>query len=505
MIKDEFPKAKEADIALLMEGTYPLVSGGVSSWMHQIVSSFSQYTFAIIFLGSKAEDYHKVHFQIPDNVVHVEIHYLFEPSKSSKPKPYKMKDHTYDNMASLHDWFRCPNFDSFDMIKKFLRFYQEGENKVKYDEFLYSDGAWEYVCSQFEEHCSDPSFIDYFWTVRNMHAAIWTVGNIVEHIPKVKAFHTISTGYAGFLGALLKFHYNCPLILSEHGIYTKERRIDLIKGQWIQDNRSIFLKDNKATGYYKQLWIRFFESLAKICYDASDQIISLFGGCQKLQILGGANTERLAIIPNGIDIDKLKSLRNQRDAKNPPIVCLLGRVVPIKDIKNFIRAMRTVVNEVPEAEGWIVGPQDEDKAYSDECKELVEKMGLNDKVKFLGKQMITDIFPKVRLLVLSSISEGLPLSTLEGYAAGVPCVSTDVGACSELIFGRDKDDKEMGPSGDIVNIANPLALGKAISPFLKDDEKWQQAQEIAIKRVETFYDLQMMIDEYQIVYDKALT
>jgi glycosyltransferase involved in cell wall biosynthesis len=57
------------------------------------------------------------------------------------------------------------------------------------------------------------------------------------------------------------------------------------------------------------------------------------------------------------------------------VLCLIGRVVPIKDIKTFIRAMRRVVNQMPEAEGWIAGPEDEDPAYAEECQNLVRSLG----------------------------------------------------------------------------------------------------------------------------------
>ena len=50
-------RAKEADIALLLEGTYPYVSGGVSSWVNQIIRAFPEYRFALVFIGSQPKDY----------------------------------------------------------------------------------------------------------------------------------------------------------------------------------------------------------------------------------------------------------------------------------------------------------------------------------------------------------------------------------------------------------------------------------------------------------------
>src|SRR5262249_2534881 len=149
-------------------------------------------------------------------------------------------------------------------------------------------------------------------------------------------------------------------------------------------------------------------------------------------------------IPNGINLPAFAALRALRPAQAPPVLCLIGRVVPIKDVKTFVRAMRTVVNRLPEAEGWIAGPEDEDPAYAAECRSLVDGLGLAGKVKFLGFQKLPELLPKIGLVVLSSISEALPLVLLEGYAAGVPAVSTDVGSCRQLVHGLDDEDRALG-------------------------------------------------------------
>jgi hypothetical protein len=44
-------QGQSADIGLLLEGTYPYVSGGVSSWVNQIIKGFPEYTFALCFVG----------------------------------------------------------------------------------------------------------------------------------------------------------------------------------------------------------------------------------------------------------------------------------------------------------------------------------------------------------------------------------------------------------------------------------------------------------------------
>lgn len=186
------------------------------------------------------------------------------------------------------------------------------------------------------------------------------------------------------------------------------------------------------------------------------------------------------------------------------MLCLIGRVVPIKDIKTFIRAMLTVVREYPDAEGWIAGPEDEDAEYARECRSLAQSLGLADKVKFLGFQKIDELLPKVGVLVLSSISEALPLVVLEGFAAGVPCVTTDVGSCSELVFGLPGDDAALGAAGDVVRIADPAALAGAALGLLQHPERWRAAQAAGIARVERYYTQEQMVGSYRELYTELM-
>ena len=500
---DGLPKAASADVALLLEGTYPYVAGGVSGWVQQIIRGFPELTFAVIFIGSRAQDYGKLKYELPANVVHAEVHYLYDDAVKPEVAPAEGDAEMFAKIERLHDYFRSPHAHKGDagLLGEIA---PELGGKLGLDQFLYSESAWHYVRKQYRKYCTDPSFVDYFWTVRIMHSPIWVLAKICDGMLPVRAFHTVSTGFAGFLGALCKRRYGKPLILSEHGIYTKERKIDLFSAQWIADNRSVFQRDPTELSYFRQMWIRFFEALGRACYDASDSIIALYEVNRQRQITDGADPARTRNIPNGISLQTFAPLRKLRPADPPPIACLIGRVVPIKDVKTYIRAMRTVANRMPEAQAWIAGPEDESPDYAAECHALVEGLGLQDNVKFLGFQRLTELLPKVGLVVLSSISEGLPLVLLEGYAAGVPAVSTDVGSCRQLIYGLDDEDKALGASGRVVGIADPPALAAVMLELLGDKDKWHEAAQAGIRRVEKYYAQDMMFARYREVYEAAL-
>ena len=165
--------------------------------------------------------------------------------------------------------------------------------------------------------------------------------------------------------------------------------------------------------------------------------------------------------------------------------------------------MRAIVSQLPEAEAWIAGPEDEDPGYAQECRDLALQLGLADKIKFLGFQKLTDLLDKVGLVVLSSISEALPLVILEGYAAGVPTLATDVGSCRQLVYGLPGDDEALGPSGAVVRIADPQALADAAVELLGNADKWHAASRAAIARVEAYYAQEAMFGRYRYLYYKS--
>lgn len=527
--------APNADICLVLEGTFPYVRGGVSAWVNTIIRAMPEYRFAIMYIGSTAADCSVRQYDLPDNVVHFEKILLHADDEMPKAVSMKGSDQLFSNVAGLHHAGfdavsereersrpKNGNAELFSSVSAFharqrtdgagqeadhmldlmTDLYAQWGQKVEV-EFHRSELAWEYICNQYARFCTDPSFINYFWTVKNMHAPLWKLMKAVETFIDVRLYHAISTGYAGFFGAFASRMKNRPFLLTEHGIYSKERKIDLAKSDWIADSRNVFQRDSLEIAYLRSLWIRFFYRLGHMAYGRATAITSLYGASRCQQIEDGAAEGKTLIIPNGVDVQRLAKLRDLRPAGNPPVAVLIGRVVPIKDIKTFIRSMRIVRDRMPEAEGWIVGPEEESPAYAEECRNLVMSYGLQECVKFLGFQNIADILPKARLLILSSISEALPLVVLEGYAAGVPAVCTDVGSCRELVEGRTEEDSALGTAGSVVPIASPQALAEAIAHLLSDDHAWQLAQQAAIERVQRYYTQEQMFAAYRELYEKV--
>ncbi|VVE86972.1 group 1 glycosyl transferase [Pandoraea bronchicola] len=518
--------APVADIALLLEGTFPYVRGGVSSWVDLLIRAFPDLTFAVVFIGSRRGDYGAPVYPMPANVVHFEAHYLYEAAK----RPAEAADNTartrqgsgdasaFAQVARMHDRFRQRHEardgtaddgagdDLSAMLSRILPMLRQGQALAQ-PAFLHSERAWDFITQRYERYCHDPSFTDYFWTIRAMHKPIWQLAQIAGALPPARVYHTVSTGYAGLLGAMLRMSTGRPLLVTEHGSYTKERKLDLLQSEWLRDNRGPFERDISRVGYFQNLWMRFFEAIGRVCYDSANEIVSLYEGSRQRQVSDGAPGHKTRSIANGVDIARFAALRVERReteaqmdrADIPPVVALVGRVVPVKDIKTFLRAVFIAYRARPDLQGWIVGPDTEDPGYAQECRDLAASLGMEYQVRFMGYRAIESVLPQIGVLALSSVSEALPLVMLEAAAAGVPVVATDVGACRQVIDGNGAQDHALGRAGRIVPMADPEALAAAIVDVLEPGA-WHAASRAGIARVERYYRLDTMCDAYRTLY-----
>ncbi|MET0341393.1 MAG: GT4 family glycosyltransferase PelF [Polyangiales bacterium] len=500
---------RRADVCLLLEGTYPYVSGGVSSWVHQIIRGLPDLTFALVFVGGSRRDYAAPKYQLPANVVHLETHYLEDALRGHQPRRVRLDGARLESVRGFHGCLRRWSGTRFDAeveagLDALLSTISQPK-AIGIDDFLFGSGAWEYMRERYLDTCPSEPFLDYFWTLRLMHGPIFQLAKIAESAPEARVYHTISTGYAGLLGAFLERRRGRALVLSEHGIYTKERKIDLNQAEWIDALRPRTQLGIEESGdATRALWIAYYEALGRLTYRSANPIIALYGGNRERQLADGADPARTRVVVNGVDVKRFESALAARPAKPPRVVGLVGRVVPIKDVKTFVRAMGFVCEALPDAEGWVVGGTDEEPAYAEECQALANNLGLGDRVRFLGHQDVSKMFPQLGVLMLSSISEAQPLAVLEAFASGVPCVTTDVGACREQIEGLTPADRALGRAGSVVPFADPAALGRAAVELLTQSARYAACQRTGLARVQKFYAHAAMIDAYRNIYQHAM-
>lgn len=489
-----------ADITLLLEGTYPFVRGGVSGWVHQLIEGLPEFRFALVYLGAERPAREEVRYPLPPNVCSLQCHYLMDAGPARAPAARAGDPAYFAASAQLHAWFRQPEGapDSRWIDQVLLQQGRTGQECIQ--DFFHSQAAWQQITDSYERHCPQASFQAYFWAVRNMHTPLLKLAAIARAVGPSRVFHTATTGYAGLLGAMLRQYTGRPLILTEHGIYTKERKIEL-QSMFLREQQGWFgAMPEAGMAHHDLMWVRLFEGMGRLVYAGADPIISLYEQNRLRQVRDGAPPERTRIIPNGVDVARFAPLRARRPQQVPRVLGLIGRIVPIKDIKTFIRAIGVLAAQLPEVQGWLIGPEEEDPAYVEECRALVRSLGLEARIRFLGFQKVEDLLPQLGLLVLTSISEAFPLVIGESHASGLPVVATDVGACRDLIEGKAPEDRALGPAGEVVPIADPEALARAALGLLTDAPRWHAAQQAGIARVERYYQQSRVIDSYREIY-----
>ena len=274
-----------------------------------------------------------------------------------------------------------------------------------------------------------------------------------------------------------------PPAVSEHGIYTREREEEVIKASWI-------------AGIYKDLWIDQFKKMSLFAYDKADRVTSLYGTARRLQIELGCSEEKIMITPNGIDQKRFKDIPMKEPDDEYINVGAVLRVTPIKDVKTMIMAFGYAKNNNPKLKLWIMGPTDEDEDYAKECFDLVEDMQIKD-VIFTGRINTSEYIGKMDFTILTSISEGQPLTILEGYAAHKPAIATDVGNCRGLIYG---EDDPYGPSGIVTHIMNVEEIKEAILFLANNPETCKEYGENGYKRLIRRYTIVDMKNTYDGIY-----
>src|ERR1700730_15852202 len=107
------------------------------------------------------------------------------------------------------------------------------------------------------------------------------------------------------------------------------------------------------------------------------------------------------------------NLQLSRGPRRPPTVLMIGRIVPIKDVRTFIMAVALLKDLVPNVVAILIGPEDEDPEYAASCRQLVHQLGTESSIELLGR--VPDVLKYLRaadVLALASISAAQPISML---------------------------------------------------------------------------------------------
>jgi len=219
------------------------------------------------------------------------------------------------------------------------------------------------------------------------------------------------------------------------------------------------------------------------------------------KMLPALTPRRKRVIPNGINTDFFNTNIETRDAfrrkynirEDDMLVGTIGRLSKEKDQIMFLEALEPLMRDEARLKIIIVGSGPKEM----ELKEFVTAKGLSDRVVFTG--IIKDVGPVYMALdvfVLSSLTEGVPLTVLEAMASGLPVVATKVGGIPQMI--------EDGRNGLLIEPRNREALREKIGQLLKDPSRRKSLGASGQAFVRENYSLESMCEAYKKVYDEVL-
>ena len=208
-------------ICLVLEGSYPYVHGGVSTWMHAYIQAMPRQEFSLWVIGAKAEDRGKFVYELPPNVKEVEEVFLDDALRlHGEQQPVLFHE---AERAALRELVRLGHPD-WDVL--FRLFQQKGVHPLS---FLQSRDFMELFTDICLKEYPYVAYADAFHTMRSMLLPVLYL--LTGRVPKADVYHAISTGYGGLLACLGGSLNHAPVLLTEHGIYTREREEEIIRAE----------------------------------------------------------------------------------------------------------------------------------------------------------------------------------------------------------------------------------------------------------------------------------
>jgi glycosyltransferase involved in cell wall biosynthesis len=220
-------------------------------------------------------------------------------------------------------------------------------------------------------------------------------------------------------------------------------------------------------GYFGPMKTAVFRGLEALMSPLSDALIAVSDAVkQDLVALGVARAEHIRVVPLGLDLERFTldlprgGLRAADWPKDAPLVGMVGRLVPIKDVPTFLRAAALVKDAHPDVRFALVGDGEERRALELESARL----GLASRVAFHGwRRDMEAVYGDLDLVVNSSRNEGTPVALIEALASARPVIATRVGGTPDLLAAGD--------FGGLVPPQDPEALADAILGVLAAPEE----------------------------------
>ncbi|MBM4266544.1 MAG: glycosyltransferase family 4 protein [Deltaproteobacteria bacterium] len=282
---------------------------------------------------------------------------------------------------------------------------------------------------------------------------------------------------------LLRLRSKIPLVATIHHPMTRDRRIALESSHTLRERYGLV---RWYSFLPKQLRMsRRLDRVMTVSEASADDIAGEYGIAR----------ERIRVVGIGIDTTVFHP---KPDIQREPdlLVATLSADSAIKGFRYLLEALAILRRERPALRLVVVGSP----GRKTHTAKLIQKLGLQDAVQFLGKveaDEIARLYARATLAVVASLYEGFGLPAGEAMACEVPLVATTGGALPEVV-GRD------GTTGVLVEPGSGEALARGIRDLLDAPEKRRGMGLAAKKRVESMFTWRRAAERRVEVYREAI-
>jgi len=216
----------------------------------------------------------------------------------------------------------------------------------------------------------------------------------------------------------------------------------------------------------------------------------------------GFTLSNTSLIYNGIDLwpfQNLPTKQELRDSLNinqdTLVFIIVANLIPYKGHLDLLNALRKIHSQLPKS--WKLLCVGNDNGILSQLKEHSQMLGINNHVEFLGKRSDTpQLLAAADIGILCSHEEGFSNAILEGMAAGLPMVVTNVGGNAEAV-----EDMQ---TGLVVKAQDPESLGSALLSMALAPELRTRFGQAGKERIAQHFTLQQCAQNYADFYDSIL-